>query len=357
MSVGADHLIQQSVDLTAFNTLRIRAVARYFVAARSLLELQRARQWARQRQVECVLIGGGSNVVLAGDVAGLVILIMIRGRRWETIDDDRATLVLGAGENWHESVLYAAGSGYRGIENLALIPGSAGAAPVQNIGAYGVELRDTLAYVQAVEWRTGRLITFSGEECRFAYRDSLFKQEPGHYVIVNLALTLSRSRPLSLGYGELAEYFSSADSANTLAPLAVAEGVMAIRRRKLPDPAVLPNVGSFFKNPVVCESDWLSLKARYPGIVAFPVAEGFKLAAGWLIDQCGWKGFRDERVGVHSRQALVLVNHGGGSGRDVLALAQRIRENVAETFGVSLEMEPRVIAPRGADGPDFRSGL
>lgn len=347
MSGGINLEIREDVDLTELNTLRIRAFARYFVAACSLSELQQARLWAREQRVDCVLIGGGSNVVLAGDVAGLVIAIMIPGRRWQEITDDQATLVLGAGENWHESVLYAASSGYRGIENLALIPGSAGAAPVQNIGAYGVELKDTLAYVRALDWQTGQLVTFTGNECRFAYRDSLFKQDPGHYVIVDVALTLTRSRPLSLGYGELSEYFSTAEHADTLTPLSVAEGVMAIRRRKLPDPAVLPNAGSFFKNPVVTESGWESLKHRYPGVVAFPVPEGIKLAAGWLIDQCGWKGFRDEHVGVHSHQALVLVNHGGGSGQDVLALAQRIREDVAQTFGVSLEMEPRVIAARG----------
>lgn len=344
MNLDAGNLIQDRVDLTPFNTLRIRATARYFAAVHSVAELQRARTWAREHRVDCVLIGGGSNLVIAGDIDGLVVAVMIRDRHWDSVNGDQATLVLGAGENWHESVMYAAGCGYRGIENLALIPGSAGAAPVQNIGAYGVELKESLTSLRALDWETGRLITFSRDECRFAYRDSLFKQAPGRYVIVDLALRLSRSRPLSLGYGELADYFSNVDHVDTLTALEVAEGVMAIRRRKLPDPAVLPNVGSFFKNPVVAEADWASLKERYPGIVAFPVVDGIKLAAGWLIDQCGWKGFRDDRVGVHSHQALVLVNHGDGSGQDVLALARRIREDVAATFGVSLEMEPRVIA-------------
>lgn len=346
MSSTVDIQVRENVDLTALNTLRIHAVARYFVAARSVADVQQARLWARRQKLDCVILGGGSNLVLAGDLSGLVIAVMIPGRRWEHVEGEQATLVLGAGENWHDSVLYAAGSGYRGIENLALIPGLAGAAPVQNIGAYGVELKDTLAYLRALDWCTGDLKTFIPEECRFGYRDSLFKQESGRYVIVDVALTLSRSRALSLGYGELSEYFANA-SAETLTPLAVAEGVMAIRRRKLPDPDVLPNAGSFFKNPVIPVTDWELLASRYPGIVAYPVPDGIKLAAGWLIDQCGWKGFRNKHVGVHRHQALVLVNHGEGSGGDVLALAHRITEDVEKTFGVRLEMEPRVISDPG----------
>ncbi len=269
----------------------------------------------------------------------------MRGRHWEDVRNDEATLVLGAGENWHDSVMYAATSGYRGIENLALIPGTAGAAPVQNIGAYGVELKDTLVSVTALDRHSGETVVLAGADCRFGYRDSLFKQEPGHYVITEIRLRLSRSRPLALDYGDLKGYFGDDLDVATLTPLEVANAVMAVRRRKLPDPQTLPNAGSFFKNPVVSDETWQRLQRDNPGIAGYPAVGSVKLAAAWLIDQCGWKGYRDARVGVHSHQALVLVNHSGGSGADILALARRIREDVKKRFGVELEMEPGVVAP------------
>ncbi|MDX1633044.1 MAG: UDP-N-acetylmuramate dehydrogenase [Marinobacter sp.] len=331
------------VQLQELTTLKVPGRARYFVRVTSLAELQGARAWAREKGVDTLLVGGGSNLVLQGDVDGLVIHMAIAGRSWDQVTQDSAVLVLGAGENWHSAVLYAAASGYRGIENLALIPGTTGAAPVQNIGAYGVELKDTLVTVTALDWQTGERVILANADCRFAYRDSLFKQMPGRYVIVEVRLRLSRKKPLALGYGDLVSYFSNHPHPNTLTPLEVAEAVMAVRRRKLPDPEQMPNVGSFFKNPVVPETKWRSLVEAYPDIVAYPADGEVKLAAGWLIDRCGWKGYRNRTVGVHNRQALVLINHSGGTGDDVLALAARIREDVLTTFGVELEMEPRVV--------------
>ncbi len=240
--------------------------------------------------------------------------------------------------------MYAAASNYRGIENLALIPGSVGAAPVQNIGAYGVELGDTLESLMVLDCETGELVELSNSECRFSYRDSLFKHRPERYIILEVSLRLCRSKPFALDYGELSDYFD--DTENSLTPLAVAQGVMAIRRRKLPDPAQLPNAGSFFKNPVVTVSAWQRLQSQHPGIVGYPSEQKVKLAAAWLIDQSGWKGFRNERVGVHNRQALVLVNHASGTGKDILALADTIRNDVAARFGVTLEIEPRVYPQR-----------
>lgn len=334
--------IRENVFLGDMNSLGIAARARYFVSVPSVETLQQALQWASENAVEPLILGGGSNLVFAGDYPGLVIRMAIACRCWEHIDGDEATLVLGAGENWHESVLYAASAGYRGIENLALIPGTVGAAPVQNIGAYGTELRDTLLEVSALDRNTGDEITLTNSLCHFSYRDSVFKHEPGRYIITFVRLRLSRARPFSLDYRDLADYFEGQDTRG-LTPLDVANGVMAVRRRKLPDPAQLPNAGSFFKNPVVPLETWHSLRESYPDIAGYPGDDSAKVAAAWLIDQCGWKGYRNGKVGVHNRQALVLVNHSNGNGRDVLALADRIRGDVEARFGIALEMEPGVV--------------
>lgn len=334
--------IRENVFLGDLNSLGIAARAGYFVSVTSTRALVQALDWAADESVEPLILGGGSNLVFAGDYPGLVIQMAIARRCWENVTDDGATLVLGAGENWHDVVIYAASVGYRGIENLALIPGTVGAAPVQNIGAYGAELQDTLQEVRALDRTTGREISLSNRQCRFSYRDSLFKQEPGRYVITSVRLRLSRSRPFALDYRDLAEYFDGQDSSR-LTALEVANAVMAVRRRKLPDPAQLPNVGSFFKNPVVDLETWHALQKTHPDIVGYPGQDSAKLAAAWLIDQCGWKGYRGAKVGVHNRQALVLVNHSNGSGQDVLSLADRIRSDVEARFGVVLDMEPGVV--------------
>lgn len=340
--------IRENVELGALNTLHVPARASFYVEVESASELATALDWAASGQHEPLILGGGSNLVFARDFQGLVIRMAIRARRWERVVDHRVTLVLGAGENWHEAVLYAARAGYRGIENLALIPGTAGAAPVQNIGAYGVELCDCLESVRALDRITGELVILDNAECRFAYRDSLFKHNPGRFVITEIRLGLSRNKPLTLGYRDLQEYLGDTPESE-LTPLEVAEAVMAIRRRKLPDPAIIPNAGSFFKNPVVVTAQFEALRTRHPDIVGYPQEHGVKLAAAWLIDQCGWKGFRNARVGVHNRQALVLINHSGGSGSDILALAEEIRESVEKRFGVVLEMEPGIVA--GPESP------
>lgn len=333
--------IREWVGLAPFNTLAISARARYFARLTHAGQVNATLAWARERKLPVLVLGGGSNLVLQSDLDGLVLHVALTGRHWRDVGSDTATLVLGAGENWHDAVLYAANAGYRGIENLALIPGTCGAAPVQNIGAYGVELADTLVCVTALDRSTGETLTLSPSQCAFAYRDSVFKQKPGRYLILDIHLRLSRSRSLQLGYGELAAYLDEL-SGKPPEAIDVAEAVMAIRRRKLPDPQRMPNVGSFFKNPVVGQALHESLKKTWPDLVAYPLPDdkNVKLAAGWLIDQCGWKGYRNATVGVHNMQALVLVNHAGGSGEQVLALAQEIRESVQERFGVTLEQEP-----------------
>ncbi|GGC73628.1 UDP-N-acetylmuramate dehydrogenase [Marinobacter halophilus] len=343
MSSGLE--ITEHASLRDLNTLAVVASARYLVAVGGITQLREALGWAAQHKLDTLVLGGGSNLVFAGDYDGLVLHMAIRGRRWEQVNGDAAVLVLGAGENWHDAVLYAARSGYRGIENLALIPGTAGAAPVQNIGAYGVELGDTLKSVMALDCTTMDVVTLTAADCEFGYRDSLFKRYPGRYIILEIRLGLSRSQPLKLGYRDLQEYLGNTNVAS-LTPLEVAEAVMAVRRRKLPDPSVLPNVGSFFKNPVVDAARFEQLQQQFPGVVSYPADNGVKLAAAWLIDQAGWKGFRNAQVGIHNRQALVLINHSGGSGEDVLGLAEEVLQSVQARFGVELEMEPGVVGRR-----------
>lgn len=337
--------IREQVDLKDLNTMAIAVKAKQFADIASADQLVQALDIAGERQLETLVLGGGSNLVFAGDFDGLVLHIAIRGRRWEKIEGDTAVLALSAGENWHDAVLYAARSGYRGIENLALIPGTAGAAPVQNIGAYGVELCDTLDSVTALDCVSRKVVALSAEECQFAYRDSFFKRNPGRYIILEIRLRLSRSAPLKLGYRDLQDYLG--DTGNIeLTPLEVAEAVMAVRRRKLPDPDTLPNTGSFFKNPVIDQAQFERLHKCFPDVVFYPLADGVKLAAAWLIDQAGWKGFRNARVGIHNRQALVLINHSHGNGADVLALAEEVRESVQKKFGVGLEVEPGIVGAR-----------
>ncbi len=334
--------LQENVGLKKLNTLSVSATARYYMDVASLNDLRRALAWAQDNGYKTLVLGSGSNLVFAGDFDGLVIRMQIAARSWEQVDETGATLVLGAGENWHDAVLYAAGAGYRGIENLALIPGTAGAAPVQNIGAYGVELCDTLISVTALDRDSNELVCLDNTQCGFAYRDSLFKRSPGRYIITGIKLRLSRTKPLQLGYRDLEDYLGDAVSPE-LDALTVAEAVMAIRRRKLPDPEMIPNAGSFFKNPVVSADKHCQLQAAHPDVVGYPQNGTVKLAAAWLIDQSGWKGYRNALVGVHNRQALVLINHSGGAGSDVLKLASEIRQSVQERFGVNLEMEPGIV--------------
>jgi UDP-N-acetylmuramate dehydrogenase len=334
--------LQYDVGLQSCNSLRLPARAAQFLRVDNTETLEQALEFAREERLPVLVIGSGSNIVMAGDFPGLVLKVALRGRSWSQINGDAAILELGAGENWHDTVNYAVGEGYRGIENLALIPGTVGAAPIQNIGAYGVELSDTLIDVTVWDRTLHQQRVMTNHECRFAYRDSIFKQQPDDYVVLKVRLALSRSRRFQLDYRDLEDYFGHQDARNGLTAKAVANAVTRVRRDKLPDPDLLPNAGSFFKNPVVPMADYEALKNQFSEIVAYPGKDTAKLAAAWLIDQCGWKGYRETHVGVHNRQALVLVHHGDGSGEELLALARRIRDNVKSRFGVSLEIEPRI---------------
>ncbi|WP_148863027.1 UDP-N-acetylmuramate dehydrogenase [Marinobacter fonticola] len=333
---------EANVCLQACNTLRLPARAAWLYRAATIEQLCDAIDWADSRSLPLLILGGGSNVILAGDFPGLVVKIGINGRCWSDVSADAATLELGAGENWHETVMYAVRSGYRGIENLALIPGTVGAAPIQNIGAYGVELSQSLIDVQVWDREARDIRTLAANECEFGYRDSLFKRNPTRYVVLKVRLRLAKKAPLNLMYRDLQAYFGDDVEPDSLTAEDVARAVIQVRCRKLPDPDMLPNVGSFFKNPVVSLEHYQALKIELPELVAYEGPDNAKLAAGWLIDFCGWKGHRESHVGVHNRQALVLVHHGNGEGRELLSLAARIRDDVQSRFGVVLEVEPRI---------------
>ncbi|TDR53757.1 UDP-N-acetylmuramate dehydrogenase [Halomonas ventosae] len=328
-------------DLSRDNTLGLPCRAERFVAPASLDEVREALDLARREGGPLTLLGGGSNLILPTWLPGLVVHPAMQS--WWLEERGREVLVHAeAAVVWHELVMALAARGLWGTENLALIPGQCGAAPIQNIGAYGVELSDVIEAVHLVHLDDGREAVLSPAACAFGYRDSVFKGAlEGRVVITRLVLRLSRSPRPRLGYGDLAARVDASPSA-----LEVAEAVCAIRREKLPDPAVLGNAGSFFKNPVVAADLAGRLLEAYPTMPHFPQPDGrVKLAAGWLIDQCGLKGWRQGHFGVHERQALVLVHFGGGSAVELLDFAGRVADTVRERFGVTLEREPRLAVP------------
>ncbi len=331
------------VGLQKHNTFGISEMAERLVWVESDQALRLALDRATRECWDVTLLGGGSNIVLSGTVHGLVIGMRSRGRRIVSRGPEHVIIEAEAGENWHALVGWSLDHGLSGLENLALIPGTAGAAPVQNIGAYGVELRDVFEAVQVLDRRRGEVRWLQEQDCAFAYRHSIFKAEQGRYVILRLRLRLSTRPQLNVEYGPLSAAWQ-ATGLQRADSRVVAELVCNIRRSKLPDPAVIGNAGSFFKNPLVSASQAADLAQRWPGLPCYPQPDGrHKVAAGWLIEQAGWKGYRQGNVGVHAQQALVLVNHGSARGEEIVALAQAIQGDVLDKFGVELEMEPQLI--------------
>lgn len=334
--------LEHNVDLSRYNSFGFAARAENFVRVESLVQLQDAVVLARQNRWPMLVLGGGSNLVLRERVPGLVIQMGIVGRQTQPVGRDEVLVTLGAGEIWHPSLIWMLDQGYYGLENLALIPGTVGAAPMQNIGAYGVELEQGFNSLQALDTETGVLRRFSREECRFGYRDSYFKSAaPGRYIIVDVSFSLSlQPRPV-LSYQVLVDELQ-ARGIDQPHPRDLFEVVCDIRRSKLPDPVAVGNAGSFFKNPLISETHYADLQRQYPALVAYPAGKDYKLAAGWLIEQCGWKGHTRGSVGVYARQALVLVNLGTGTASELMLLADEIVQSVEARFGVTLEMEPRL---------------
>jgi UDP-N-acetylmuramate dehydrogenase len=340
--------VQHRASLREHNSFGLPALAKTLVRITSDADVRRVvdhPQWGRAKQF---VLGGGSNLVLTRDLDAVVLKVEVRGRRLVAEQPDAWIVEAGAGENWHDTVAWTLQQGWPGLENLALIPGTVGAAPVQNIGAYGVELKDRFHSLDAVDLITGRGVTLDAAACRFGYRDSVFKHEgfgglAGKSLITRVRFRLPRPWQPVLGYLDLERKRAETGIAEPDAQT-VFDWVCAIRRAKLPDPAVIGNAGSFFKNPVVSAEQCKDIIGRDPGIVHYPLPDGScKLAAGWLIDACGWKGKSVGRAGVYEKQALVLVNRGGASGAEVVTLARAIQESVYGRFGIRLEPEPIIV--------------
>ncbi len=333
--------IEHNVSLQAFNTFDLPARARHYLRVTSADQLDQLGADARIQGVPRFVLGGGSNVLLTRDVEALVLHMAIGGKEILGEHEDKVLVRAGAGENWHGFVEYTLANGLGGMENLSLIPGTVGAAPIQNIGAYGLEIKDVFHALTVFDLDSGERRSMTRADCRFGYRDSIFKQAAGaNLVVLDVTFALPRNWEPNLRYAELAQALAAA-GLDTPTPRQVSDTVVAIRRRKLPDPAEIGNAGSFFKNPVVTADACRALLERFPQLVHHAQAEGSeKLAAGWLIDQCGWKGRQMGAAGVYPKQALVLVNNGGATGEEVLALARAIQRDVQEKFGVALEPEP-----------------
>ena len=335
--------IETHSSLARLNTFGIAASAERLVRLREPADIAALLADPGFRAGPRLILGGGSNIILTGDFPGTVAKVELRGITARD-DGDDVIVEAAAGEGWHTFVRHTLAQGWYGLENLSLIPGTVGACPVQNVGAYGVEVKDHIVAVNAVELASGAAVRFGNADCRFAYRDSLFKQEGrDRYLITSVAFRLHKTPALRIGYGDIARELAAAGLDHPT-PLDVSDAICRIRAAKLPDPAELGNAGSFFKNPVVDAATLAGLLARYPDLVHYPAGGGrAKLAAGWLIDRAGWKGRALGPAAVHDRQALVLVNRGGARGADVLALAEAVRAAVREQYGVELEMEPLVV--------------
>lgn len=289
-----------------------------------------------------LFLGGGSNLLFTGDFNGLVVHIATKGIEVVDEDEDYVYVRGKAGENWNDFVQFCVTRNYGGLENLSLIPGNVGSAPIQNIGAYGVEIKDTIYMLDAIAVRSGEFREFFSDECDFGYRHSIFKTElKGSYIILSVTFRLHKNPGLSLSYGSIKDQLNAMGLKESVQ--AVSEAVISIRRSKLPDPLELGNAGSFFKNPVISNQHFNQIQALHHGIPSYPADGGVKLAAGWLIEKCGWKGFRDGDAGVHEKQALVLVNYGAANGTQILALAHKIMDSVKTTFGVEIEPEVNIL--------------
>ncbi len=334
---------QQNISLTEFNTFGVTARARTYAKIHDLEELS-ATLKLRNRADPILILGGGSNLLLTRDFPGLALHIRLLGKNIAGQDSDATYIEAAAGENWHDFVRWTLDQELAGLENLSLIPGTVGATPIQNIGAYGVEIKDTFYSLQAVNVLDQTIRKFNREQCNFSYRDSVFKREQKeHYVIVKVTFRLPRTTKLNLDYGEIRTELANMEC---FIPSArdVSDAVCNIRRRKLPDPALIGNAGSFFKNPIVNRDVLMRTQLSHEKIPHYPAPDGkVKLAAGWLIEQCGWKGKSMGQAGVHPLHALVLVNRGGASGAEILELATAIQKSVREKFHIELEPEPIII--------------
>lgn len=337
--------IEDNVSLRLLNTFGLEATCRHYVAARSTVGLQALLQRPEVQAMPKSILGGGSNMLLVGDVEGLLIHNCILGRQVVAEDAATVTVAIGGGEVWHDIVCWALENDWGGIENLSLIPGSVGASPIQNIGAYGVEIRDVFVELMAMHLQSGEMRSFSAEDCQFGYRDSVFKRAlRGQYIITEVRFQLSKApHRLHVDYGAIRDELAKLGKvAPTIQDVSAA--VIAIRQSKLPDPAQIGNAGSFFKNPEVPRAQFEGIKLKHPNLAGYVVdGNTMKIPAGWLIEHAGWKGKRFGNYGVHAQQALVLVNYGGATGAEILALSSEIMADIHAKYGIVLEREVNVV--------------
>lgn len=336
--------ILKNTSLKPYNTFGLDVNAAFFVEVKSVEDFIEVLQSDIAKTNEILVLGGGSNILLTKDFDGLVIKNNYRGKSTEEDENGDILVTAESGENWHEFVLYTVNKGLGGLENLSLIPGTVGAAPMQNIGAYGVEIKDVFVTLEALNRETLIVESFDNEQCQFGYRESIFKHEAkGKYIILSVTFRLSKTPNLNLGYGAINDTLAEMGIENpSIADVSAA--VISIRQSKLPDPKEIGNSGSFFKNPEIPKVQFEGLKETYPNIPSYPISEEIvKVPAGWLIEQAGWKGKRFGEIGVHAKQALVLVNYGAGKGQDIANLSEEIKASVFEKFGIKLNVEVNII--------------
>jgi UDP-N-acetylmuramate dehydrogenase len=336
--------IIENYPLLKLNTFGVDVKAKYFVSINTINELIEVTKTNVFKDLQLLILGGGSNILFTKDFDGLVILNNIKGK--EIIDQNQQSVFLkiGAGENWHELVMHCVDNGWGGIENLSLIPGNTGTAPMQNIGAYGVEIKETFVELEALEISSGKIVKFNNSDCEFGYRESVFKNKmKNRYIILDITLELKKNPVLNVNYGDIKAVLENQNIMNpSLKDLSNA--IISIRQSKLPDPKKIGNSGSFFKNPIVSLNQLEFIKKKYPNVVSYKIKEDkFKIAAGWMIERAGWKGKKFNNYGVHEKQALVLVNYGLANGMEIFDLSEKIILDIKEKFGIILEREVNII--------------
>ena len=336
--------IIENYPLLKLNTFGVDVKAKYFTSINTINELIELTKTNVFKDLELLILGGGSNILFTKNFDGLVILNNIKGK--EIIDQNQQSIFLkvGAGENWHELVMYCVDNGWGGIENLSLIPGNTGTAPMQNIGAYGVEIKETFVELEALEISSGKIVKFNNSDCEFGYRESVFKNKmKNQYIILNITLELKKNPVLNINYGDVKAILESQNIKNP-AIKEVSNAIISIRQSKLPDPKKIGNSGSFFKNPIVSLNQLELIKKKYPNVVNYEINENeFKIAAGWMIERAGWKGKKFNNYGVHEKQALVLVNYGLANGMEIFELSEKIILDIKDKFGITLEREVNII--------------
>jgi UDP-N-acetylmuramate dehydrogenase len=337
-------LVQENISLLPYNTFSVEANARYFCAVETVEDLQSIIHEPFFLSYPTLMLGGGSNLLFTKNWDGLVAKINLMGIEVLRKNEEHVWVKSGAGENWNSFVQWCIQKNYAGLENLSLIPGNVGASPMQNIGAYGVEIKDCFDSLEAVDLKTGDVITFNSSECQFGYRESVFKRAlKGQYAITSVTFKLNLKPEYKIGYGAIEQELERM-KVQELSIQAISKAVINIRQSKLPDPKILGNAGSFFKNPSISEAKFKALHHQYPEIPNYPSSNGqVKLAAGWLIEQCGWKGKRINTCGVHEKQALVIVNYGGANGNEIYNLSSEVLSAVKQKFDVTLEREVNII--------------